>query len=57
MSVTRCAGCGSVTPSADWAAHWDTPTGARVAAWSCSDACADEVERMRGEDGRLIVPL
>lgn len=35
------------------AAHWETPASDVIVAWSCSEACARELEAKRGPDGAL----
>lgn len=50
-----CSGCGlPLSAGSDVAAHWNTPHGATVVAWSCSATCSETVEARRGADGSLI---
>jgi hypothetical protein len=49
--IDPCAVCGlsNVIDGDDPAAHWDTPTGATIVAWTCSAACTAAMEARRSE--------
>lgn len=57
--MDRCAACGRLLEGEnltdETTAHWSSPFGADIAAWSCGGACADKVEATRRASGLLLV--
>ena len=49
FGANPCATCGraDVVDGPEPAAHWNTPNGATIVAWTCSDACSDAFEAAR----------
>lgn len=47
----RCATCGKVlAPTDEATAHWGSPMGVTIVAWTCSDPCTEAyVERMEAQ--------